>query len=337
MQRQLTSSLGVMLGYVGSKGTHLRISRNINQLVNGVRPFPRLSASSPILPGTTLGNITQIESTANSSYNALWATATKRLAQNFQFNASYTWSKSIDYNSLNSQGVVVQDSYNLRGDRGLSDYDARHRFVISGLYELPFKGNQLVEGWQFGTIIQAQSGNPVNILAGNPLGFTQGGVNIGAGAGIAGFTGIASIRPDLLAPIDITSNVNPWFTNTVCDPGSPTGCPAGAVFRLPVATTVANNQRVNVYHFGSLGRNVVIGPGFTNVDFSVIKNTKLTERVRFQFRAEMFDLFNHANFGQPGRTAQVGSATFGIITNTRFGTGDSGSSRQMQFAMKLLF
>ncbi len=169
VQRELTPSLALMVGYFGSKGTHLRISRNINQPVNGVRPFIRLSANSPIAANTLLGVIPQIESSGNSSYNALWTTATKRLSRNLQFNASYTWSKSIDYNSLNSQGVVIQDSYNLRGDRGLSDYDARHRFVISGIYELPWKGNRLVEGWQLGAIFQAQSGNPINILAGNPL------------------------------------------------------------------------------------------------------------------------------------------------------------------------
>ncbi|MDT7807696.1 MAG: hypothetical protein QOJ70_1509 [Acidobacteriota bacterium] len=338
VQRALTPTLGVMVGYFGSKGTHLRISRNINQFVNGVRPFARLSSASPILPGALLGNITQIESTANSSYNALWATADKRLARNFQFNTSYTWSKSIDYNSLNSQGVVVQDSYNLRGDRGLSDYDARHRFVISGLYELPWKGHKLVEGWQLGTIFQAQSGNPVNILAGNPLGF---GANA-AGNGIATFTGLGTVRPDLVGPVSVLGQISPWFTNTVCDPGTTTGCASGSAFALPItSTTIATvggvPTRVNTYHFGSLGRNVIIGPGFTNTDFSVIKNTNLTETVRVQFRAEFFDLFNHANLGQPGRTAQVGSATFGLITNTRFPTGDSGSSRQIQFALKLLF
>jgi hypothetical protein len=336
VQRAVTPTLGVMLGYFGSKGTHLRISRNLNQFVNGVRPFPRLSPSSPILPNTLLGNITQIESTANSSYNALWATADKRLARHFQFNASYTWSKSIDYNSLNSQGVVVQDSYNLRGDRGLSDYDARHRFVISGLYELPWTGNQLVEGWQLGTVFQVQSGNPINILAGNPLAIP--GTGIGAGAGVATFTGLGTVRPDLVGPAEVIGDISRWFTNTVCDPRGG-ACPTGSVFALPVALGPGGQ---NVYHFGNLGRNVIIGPGFNNVDFSVIKNSKLTEDVRVQFRAEFFDLFNHANLGQPGpgaagRTAQVGSASFGVITNTRFPTGDSGSSRQIQFALKLLF
>ena len=92
-----------------------------------------------------------------------------------------------------------------------------------------------------------------------------------------------------------------------------------------------------IYHFGSMGRNVVIGPSFHNTDLSLIKRTKLSERQMIEFRWEVFDVFNHANFGQPGRTAQVGSNAFGVITNTRFPTGDSGSSRQMQFALKYKF
>jgi hypothetical protein len=327
LQREITPSLGVMIGYFGSKGTHLRISRNLNQLRNGARPFPTISASSSILPGAAVGNIAQVTSGANSSYNALWVTANKRFSRGLQFNASYTWSKSIDYNSLSSQGVVVQNSNNIRGDRGLSDFDARHRFVANAIYELPFKGNRLVEGWQISTITQLQSGNPINILAGNPLAIP--GTTIGA-LNIASFTGVATIRPDLIAPVQVIGKPTQWFSNVVCDPRDPRGCPAGAVFALPVGPG-------NVFHFGSLGRNVIIGPDFKNVDFSVLKNTRITEDVRLQFRAEIFDVFNHANFGQPGRVAQVGSTSFGVITNTRFPTGDSGSSRQVQLALKLVF
>ncbi|HLG16039.1 MAG TPA: TonB-dependent receptor [Blastocatellia bacterium] len=297
VQREITSTLGVQIGYFGSKGTNLRIQRNINQFISGARPFPRLSSTSPILPGATVGNILENSSGANSSYNALWVTATKRLAHGLQFNASYTFSKSIDYNSLNSQGVVVQDSYNIRNDRGLSDYDARHRFVVSWLYELPFHSNRLTEGWQLGGITQLQSGNPVNIIT-----------------SINTFTGVASLRPDVIGEIKTVGTPAQWFTNTA--------------FALPVGPG-------NVVHFGNLGRNVVIGPGFSNTDFSVLKNTKLTESLRLQFRAEVFDIFNHANFGQPGRV--VGTGAFGVISNTRFPTGDSGSSRQIQFAMKLIF
>jgi hypothetical protein len=294
VQREVTSGLAVTVGYFGNKGTHLRVARNINQPINGgARPFPSVSGSSPIRPGVTLTNITQIEGSGNSTYNALWITANKRLARGLQFNTSYTFSKSIDYNSLNSQGVILQDSFNERNNRGLSDFDARHRFVISGLYELPFHGNQLVEGWQLSSIVQSQTGNPVTIVINN-----------------AAFTGNNNtVRPDVTGPISILGTPNRWFDI--------------APFVVPVG------------RFGNLGRNVVIGPGFNNVDFSVIKRTKLTENTLVEFRTEVFDLFNHANFGQPGRV--VGSANFGQITNTRFATGDSGSSRQLQFALKLKF
>jgi hypothetical protein len=296
IQREITPSLGVTVGYFGSKGTHLRISRNINQPLNGVRPFARLSTGSPINPNAQVLNITEISNVGNSNYNALWLTANKRLSRGLQFNASYTYSKSIDYNSLNSQGVVVQNSYDIRNDRGLSDFDARHRFVINALYELPLKGSRLVDGWQLGTIVQLQSGNPVNLVTNNNT-----------------FTGVNNtLRPDLVGPIVILEDPTRWFLTSA--------------FVAPTVPTT---------HFGSLGRNVVIGPGFQNVDFSVLKNTNISESLRVQFRTEIFDLFNHANFGQPGRV--VGTPTFGVITNTRFATGDSGSSRQLQFALKLIF
>jgi hypothetical protein len=292
IQRELTPNLAVMAGYFGSKGTHLILRRNINQPVNGLRPYPALSASSPILPGTALGNITQVESSGNSSYNALWISANQRLARGLQFNTSYTWSKSLDYNSLSSQGVVVQNSYELRGDLGPSDFDARHRFVANAIYELPFRGNQLVEGWQFAAIVQSQSGSPVNIVTSNS---TVNGV-------------VNTLRPDVTGPISIIGGVERWFDTSVFTP---------------------------VVRFGSLGRNVVIGPAFNNVDFSVIKTIRLGDMARAQLRAEFFDLFNHPNFGQPGNV--VGTPSFGRITNTRFPTGESGSSRQVQFALKLIF
>ena len=114
VQRELIGGLAVMAGYFGSKGTHLILRRNINQPVGGVRPYPAVSPSNSILAGTPLGNITQVESTGNSDYNALWVSATKPLARGLQVNASYTWSKSLDYNSLSTQDIVVQNSYNLR-------------------------------------------------------------------------------------------------------------------------------------------------------------------------------------------------------------------------------
>ena len=339
VQREVRPGFGVTVGYFGSKGTHLRLTRNLNQTflnaaLNPVRRFPALSSSSPISPNVPLLNITFREGTGNSSYNALWLTANKRLSRGLQFNASYTFSKSIDYNSQSSQGVTLQDSYNLLGDRGLSDFDARHRFVISGLYELPLRGNQLKEGWQLSLITQSQTGNPVTLLAGN-----AGAIGAIPAANANALTGLATLRPDVTGPITISQAAAvgvigvQYFANSVCDPRPGGSCPSGSVVILPVSVVSGKT----IYHFGSQGRNVVIGPGFNNTDFSVIKRTKIGENKLIEFRWEVFDLLNHANFGQPGRIAQVGSTSFGVISSTRFPTGDSGSSRQMQFALKFKF
>jgi hypothetical protein len=292
IQHEVAGHFRFMAGYFGSKGTHLVLRRNINQPVNGIRPYSALSLSSSIFPGQPIGNITKVESTGNSSYNALWISATQRLSRGLQFNASYTWSKSLDYNSLSSGGVVLQDSYNLRGNRGPSDFDARQRLVVSSIYELPFKRNKLIAGWQLSTVVQTQSGNPMNIVTSNSL--------------VNGLSN--TLRPDITGPIKIAGRVDHWFDTSVFAP---------------------------VNRFGNLGRNAITGPRFNNTDLALSRNVALGENARVQFRTEVFDLFNHANFGQPGNL--VGSPNFGRITSTRFPTGESGSSRQMQFAAKLLW
>ena len=305
VQQQLAKEMSIMVGYFAGKGTHLNIESNLNQPINGVKPYTALSASSPINPGMPLGIITLMRSSGNSSYNALWLTVTKRLSKGLQLNGSYTYSKSLDYNSKTAQGIVVQNSYNLRGDYGLSDFDARHRLTLNGIYDLPFKGNRVVSGWQLAPILSLQSGNPINFQTTNGT-----------------FTGVATLRPSVTGPV-----------HTGYSPGTNNN-----------ATYVTYIQNPTVFYnqgnaFGNLGRNTVIGPGFSNVDLAVIKNTAIHQtdhsNVRLQFRADIFDLANHPNFGQPNLT--VGSSTFGLINSTRFPTGDSGSSRQMQLALKLMF
>jgi hypothetical protein len=207
--------------------------------------------------------------------------------------------------------------------------------VLSGLYELPFSKNQIVGGWQISAVVQSQSGNPVTLLAGNAGAITGGA----PAANASSLTGLATLRPDVGGSVTIghaaaaTGNGVQWFPNLVCDPRPGGSCPAGAVAILPV-TFISGKT---IYHFGSYGRNTIIGPSFNNTDLSIIKRIKIGENKIIEFRWEVFDLLNHANFGQPGRTAQVGSTSFGVITNTRFSTGDSGSSRQMQFALKFKF
>jgi Carboxypeptidase regulatory-like domain len=315
IQQQISKNWSMMVGYFGSEGHNLRTRVNLNQLVAGVRPFPKLSPTSPIQPANpNLGNISDNVSIGNSNYNALWISSNMRPWHGLQFNASYTYSKSIDETSQNGQGVVVQNSLNVAGDRGLSDFDARNRFVVNFIYDLPaLMHNRVFEGWQVGSIISDQSGNPVNLVLN----------------GVTGLTGVGTLRPDLLGAVQYVNQPLPngniqWFTPSIC-----TEPCTGATFGLATAP--------GTLHFGNLGRNAIIGPGFNNVDFSLIKKTKINERFSHEMRFEAFDLFNHPNFGQPGRLAQVGSTTFGVINSTRFATGDSGSSRQLQFAMKLLF
>lgn len=357
IERQLTSSLGLTVAYVGLKGTHLQLTQNVNQpfVTNGfygsTKPFPTLPASSPVIPAQCLApnpscglnNINQVNSGANSNYNALWVTVNKQLSRGLEFLASYTYSKSLDYNSLSTgESYVIQNAYNPRGDYGPSEFDARQRFVLSGFYQFPFTKNRLVSGWQIGLVNQVQSGNPVNPT-----------LAIGPGAGIS-----LTVRPDLLGRIQTTGDPAQYFKNAVlCEPFNgpvpSTGATAPAIpacAATPAATlavpctfnATGNSAGKNNYpivpgtcHPGGLGRNAIVGPGFLNTDFSVTKDTKITERFTLQFRSEMFDVFNHPNFGNPVLTATSGS--FGNIQATRFPTGDFGSARQIQFALKLLF
>jgi hypothetical protein len=301
VQQQLASSFALQASYVGMKGTDLNIERNYNQFINGVRPYPALSLSSPIDPDMPLGNIAVMESDGNSIYNALWITATKRFSKGVQFSSTYTFSKSIDDVSRTAEGLTIQNSYDIEGDRGLSDFDARHRFTMNGIYELPFHGSRWKDGWQFAPILTLQSGNPISFKTTN-----------------TSFTGAATLRPSVTGPVETgysaASNGNATYVRYILN------------------TSVFYNQG---NAFGNLGRNVIIGPGFSNLDLAPIKQTKIRESMRLEIRADAFDALNHPNFGQPGVT--VGTSTFGLLTNTRFPTGDSGSSRQLQLAMKLVF
>jgi hypothetical protein len=325
VQHKLSNGLAVMVGYFANKGTDLNIERNYNQFINTfnaagtlvsqVRPFPKLAANSPIDPGVALTNITVSESDGNSNYNGLWTTLTKRFAKGLQLDSTFTWSKSIDDVSKNLTGVTVQDSNNLRGDRGLSDFNAATRFTLDGIYDLPFHANRLVSGWQISTVAQLQSGNPINPHTSNTT-----------------LTGNGNIRPSVTGPV-----VTGYTPST-----------NGAA----TAITYIQNPGVFVQQgnaFGNLGRNAIIGPGFTDWDLAIVKNTKLTERLNWQIRFDAFDLLNVPSFNNPvttiastvpnGASPTLATAsTFGLITGgTRFTSGDFGSSRQIQLAMKFQF
>jgi hypothetical protein len=302
IQRELTNTLGIEVAYVGSKGTHLQQELNLNQpaVVDGV--FSPESAA----PFPNFSEIIEFTSNGNSNYNALWVTANKQVTHGFQFLATYTWSKSLDYSSLDVPNDLPQDSNNLRNEYGRSDFDARNRFVLSGFYSLPFKGNRAVSGWQLALITQAQSGNPLTVYM----------------SGVSGLFPGAVVRPDVTGPVEVTGNPADWIANPQVFTNPCTGS----------GTTLVCSP-------GNEGRNSIMGPDFVDTDFSLIKDTNVTERLTAQFRAEAFDIFNHPNFGDPNFNFSAADTNLvsSVITSTRFPEGDFGSSRQLQFALKLIF
>lgn len=295
-QRQITSSLSAELNYVGSVSRH--------QFIQPVANTARLPAPGPIQPrqpypqyGGTFSNSTNI---GNASYNALQLRVDKRLSHGLSFLGSYTWSKSLDLQSSGQAGGIVT-IYDLRREWGPSDYDFKHLLVLTSVYELPFgKGKPflnsagklqqaLIGGWNIGGILSIASGAPFSISAGGDL------ANVGGGSQRAQVVG----NPNT----GYTQSIFQWF-NT-------------AAFRTPTPFT-----------FGNAGRNNMRGPSSTNFDFVTYKNFALTERARLEFRAEFFNLPNHARFGLPNNNVQSGA--FGRITT-------ASDPRDIQFALKLIF
>lgn len=310
IQRALTNTLGLQVAYVGSKGTRLQQEINENQppVVGGA------FASSTAAPFPNFSRIREVTSNGNSNYNGLWVTLHDQLTHNLQFLATYTLSKSLDYSSLDFPNVLPQNSYDLRSEYGPSDFDARNRFVLSGFYTFPFKGNRLVSGWQLAAITTAQSGNPLTVYM----------------SGVSGLFSGAVVRPNVSGPVQVTGSPHDWIANP-------------QVFTSPCTTaTVAGVTTLTGCSLGNEGRNSVIGPDYLDTDFSLIKDTRVTEKLSIQFRAEAFDIFNQANFGDPSfvitpTSGVTGVMTSSAITSTRFPEGDFGSSRQLQLALKLMF
>ncbi len=317
IQRQIFESTTLTVGYVGSRGLHLYAARDINPVqptvVNGVQIFgtPK-GASAGIVSNPRLNPAAAALSSeapvGDSSYNSLQVGLNRRFSHGLQGQFSYTWSKCMDDASGTyglEGGIPWSNPLNGSFDRGRCLFDRPQVIRLSGLYALPFKGNRLVSGWQTGGGLSVQSGSPWNVT----VGFDQ------AGDVVAG-----SERPNLIMPADqiITGNPNHWAN------------PAG--FSLPAPGTLGNLQR-----------DFLSSPGMVNFDWSVSKETLIREGLRLQFRAEFFNLFNHANFGLPNASAflqvPTNSNPLGGIPNPTFGqiTFTTTNSRQIQFGLKLIF
>jgi len=339
LQQALPWGLISSLGYYGSLGRHLLVVTNANQVVgttssNQVHPFTKLSSTSPVDPGGAIAsNISERNSIGYSDYNAMWAVLSKNLGNGLEFNMNYEWTKSMDINSLGSQGgLTLPDSTNPHENYGLSDFDVRQHYAGTALYSLLFKRNRLLAGYQLSTIIQYQTGNPVNITAGS--------------SSFNGITGL--VRPTQVGPItrskvqmqgvaNVTLIANPGGLTpggTVCDTTTYTSSCSFEIQGTQSSAT-ANTSPTVYTGLGTMQRNAVEGPGFADVDLSGQKDTKLFHEVTFSLRADAFDILNHPNFGQPSGNVQ--SSSFGQITATRFAISDGGSSRQLQISAKFIF
>ena len=260
VQREFGSGVAAQLGYVGSKGTKLVRLRDANQ------PDPSGNIAFP-----QYGAVDQFATISSSVYHAMQATLRTHRWRGLSGFAGYTWSKSLDDASdgidFNFSTVAFpQDSLHPGADRGPSNFDTRHRFTSAFSYQLPAFGSRrrLSQGWELNTIVAAQSGRPVPIVSTNDtnvFNFHQ--------------------RPNMVP------GVNPIVPNWQSSPDG-IGYLNAAAFIQPAAGT-----------FGTMQRNSIYGPQFWSIDFAVTKDTHLTERVRLQLRAELFNIFNHPNFALP--------------------------------------
>jgi hypothetical protein len=310
IQQLITRDLLVEAQYLGSMGTklHTNIFYNTPDPSPAANPSPQARALFP-----NLGNNSLQASAGKSNYHAGVLRVEKRLSFGLMLTGSYTYSKSIDNDSLANQGVSTNlDQSNIKAlERGRSTFDIRHRFVTSFTYDLPFKGgnktlNAVFGNWQAGGIVTLQSGLP----------FT---VNIN---GDRANNGLLNQRPNLVGDPNLPDDqrsADRWFNTD-------------AFVIQPIGT------------LGAAGRNILDAPGTNVVDFSLLKNIPFNERHRLQFRTEFFNLFNHTNFDFPERICAPPVVTTGASCTgdptTPSSLGRINAARDpriLQFGLKYLF
>ncbi len=311
------------VGYTGSRGVHLPlVERNMNTVVpiqnsEGIWVYP---ANGQVL-NPNWGSINTSDTwNADSYYHGMQASLRRSWSQRMQVQSSYSWSKSIDTasstgstNAISSYGgaVALATPFLPQLNRGLSDFDIRHNFSFNMVWELPFAsamqgpGKWILGGWQLGSIFRGRTGNPFSVVLNNDRAGSKADTN-GAAVGQ---------RPNLVTSPDC---------ETLTNPRNP-----GAYVKTQCFTFPAQ------YTLGNLGRNTLSGPGVMNLDLSLFKNFSLGEGAMTQFRIEMFNALNHANFGTPNivifdRQGRL-TANAGQITST------STDSRRIQFGLKVNF
>ncbi|HEU4769281.1 MAG TPA: TonB-dependent receptor [Pyrinomonadaceae bacterium] len=309
-------------GYVGSKGTKLLQVITLNQPVynRAANVFTAPFGTALSTQKNVAGGIQQVQSSSNSEYNSLQLSVTKRFSRGLQFLSAYTYGKSNDYYSggtINELFAVAGDQFDWRTNYGPSDFDRRHRFVTSFVYDLPSLVSEsssarvILNNWQLNGILTLQTGTPYSVvdIVGN---------NIIQRANFApGFSGSVETSGSTQSRIGGYFNTAAFVASRPIIAGGNLGTPNNPTFD-------PNNP------FGNTARNFLYGPGQKNMDFSVVKFIPITESVRGEFRTEFFNIFNWANFTNPNSNIAV-PATFGRITST------SAGPRVIQFAFKVNF
>jgi hypothetical protein len=298
VQQEIPFDTVVTLSYLGTSSKHMVWTRNLNQPLT-----PGAAAIQLRRPYPFFGGITLRDPGGSASYNAFTAKAEKRFSKGLTFLFSYTWSHAIDdgAGTLNDGAGAFRDNYNISLERGNSQYDLRHNFISSFVYDLPFGhgrtfgsnmhpvANALLGGWQLGGILFVRSGEPFSVTVSGDvanMGTTNYADRIGNGN-----------LPSSERSIDR------WFDTTA--------------FAVPAQYTI-----------GSAGRNILFGPGSKSMDLKIGKNWMLTERLRLEYRLEMFNFTNTPNFGTPNGT--LNNAQVARITS-------AADPRRIQMGMKLVF
>jgi hypothetical protein len=335
VQRELTPNLAFIVGYVGSRGVHQQFKVDDADMT-----LPTLTSAGYVFPFNPPGfsppptlnpNFSAIRSlwwNGHSSYDGLQVGATKRLSRGFQFQTSYTWSKTIDDNSTGAGADAFANSfsslhwYDLRLNKSLADFNTPRVLVASITWDLPkpkmssVVGEKVLGGWEVGTIFTAHDGQPFSeILSGDVLGQNSSD------------------------PFSFPNRLSGPGCNTLVNPGNINNYVKTQCFSVPTAPkqafydkycnpfTAAFPTCTNL--LGNARRNILAGPGYKNFDFSLYKNTQITERVATQFRAEFFNILNHPNFQAPIDTNTIDQP--GALLHT------IGDARDIQLALKIIF
>jgi hypothetical protein len=335
IQQEITRQTVVTAAYAGSHSYHQLIGNNGNNaLPSAIVDGRKFYAAGLPRRNPNIGQLQfAITPEGSSTYHSLQLSFNRRFTAGFQMQASYTHSKyladsdAVFGRGLDVGGTVPQDPDNIGAERGLATPDIRNYLAMNYTYDLPIArgwsgvAGKLLSGWQLNGILSLANGTPFSVLTGS-----NQSRNLASGTQITD-------RPNLL----------PEFVGKNLTEGSSAGCPgfaAGPVGTRDRYFDICAFGLPELGFYGNVGRNTLIAPGLANFDFALMKNTSLTESMGLQFRAEVFNLLNRANFSRPGvplaglrvlntSGSRIGSATTINATITE--------SRQIQFGMKLTF